>query len=164
MEDKKISLLYDPQTASLKSKKQRKWLSILWSVLLLSQVLITIFRLNNLDELFDTGDIISTCLNLLVPIIGIAGLIYNSKASRELFVVFAQHEVRFRNRPGKKLTKIQHQDLRSVKQNTLSAEFRLHNGKQHHLNWENADYDDIQLIKQHLQTLKQQLERAGTPA
>lgn len=164
MEDKKISLLYDPQTASLKNKKQKKWLLILWSVLLLSQVIVTIFRLNNLDEPFDTGDIISTCLNLLVPIIGISGFIYNSKASRQLFVLFAQHEVRFRHRPGKKVTKIQHQDLRLIKQHTLSAVFHLHNGKQHYLNWENADYDDIQLIKHNLLVLKQQLEGAGTPA
>lgn len=164
MKNKKISLYYDPQVASLKSQKRRKWFFLFWSLILLSQIIIVIYRINDLENNFDIGDIVVTCLNLLLPLLFLVNVIYSSRANRQLFVVFAHDEIRYRDQPGIKVTKIQLKELCSVEQYTFGAYLHLQDGQKHHLSWESADYDDIQEIKQNLQRLQHRLKSRQSSA
>jgi len=151
----KINLIYDPQQVGLKKGKRRNWVFVFWGVVLLSQIAIIVFRISYTKDFYNTGDILSSCLNLLLPVIFIVQTIYSSRANRQAFVAFEKEEIRFRNQPGEKVTRLSYQGLRSVEQKVLGATFHARNGKKHHLSWEYADYDNIQRIKAALADLKE---------
>ena len=154
MESIKIDLRHDPELMQLKNRRGWNWFIIFWSAMLLVQLVIIVIRLSDPERGWQNANFFILCLQPLVAIAFIVRGVYAMRKDQQVFVVFDPNKIRFRDKPGDEITVIPLEQLQSMEPHTFGAYFYLKNGTKVHLNWEQADYKNIQQIKQQLQKLK----------
>lgn len=163
MQEQRIALQHDPDHLYLKRKGHWKWYFAFGVIMVVCHLIILLIHLiNNQYASWEMKRILPPALNLLLGATFIFRGVYALRKDRQLFVCFGAHQLRFRNAPKDEERIIPYDYLRSVQPHTLGAYFYLRDGKKLYLNWEQADYDNIQQIKQKLQELQQHLEK-GKP-
>jgi hypothetical protein len=94
----------------------------------------------------------------LLSIIFLTQGVYTLRQDRQLFVSFEAKRVRFRDHPKKKEVSLPRADIRQVEIDLFHADFHLQNGHSYHLSWDNADYDQIQVLKNNLRELQADIQ------
>ena len=154
MKNQLIALSPEPKLMQLKVRSGGKWYFIFWGAMFFLQLLILAFIVYDLEEGWQHSDPLFFSLQPIVPMAFIARGIYSLRKNQQLFVAFEPNKIRFRDKPGDEITVIPFEQLQSIEQHALGAYFHLINRKKIHLNWEQADYANIQQIKEQLRKLK----------
>lgn len=165
MHEQRIALQQDPDLLYLKRKGHWKWFFAFGLIMLVCHLAILLIHIfNNPYVAWEMKRILPPVFNLLLGATFIFRGVYALRKDRQLFVSFEAHQLRFRNAPQEEEQIIPYEQLRSVKPHTLGVYFFLRDGQKLYLNWEQADYDNIQQIKQKLQELQRYLESAEISA
>jgi hypothetical protein len=165
MQEQRIDLQHDSDLLYLKKQGHWKWFFVFGTLLILCHLAIILLHLiNNPYDSWETRRILPSAFGLLLGITFVFRGLYALRKDRQLFVSFEAHQLRFRNAPQEEEQIIPYEQLRSVKPHTLGVYFFLRDGQKLYLNWEQADYDNIQQIKQKLQELQRYLESAEISA
>ncbi|MFP4091002.1 MAG: hypothetical protein ACLFT3_11910 [Cyclobacteriaceae bacterium] len=92
-------------------------------------------------------------VHLLLGVVFIIQGIITLRKAKELFVSFEEEHIRFRDKLKSKVKTLRYGDISSVEIHIYHAIFHLKNQTRLRLSWEEADYPQIQLLKEQLKLL-----------